>query len=291
MFKRTFNNISDYFSFVKFAHSIFSLPFALIGFFLPILRENAEFHLLRFILVLLCVVFARNSAMGFNRYADREIDKKNPRTLLREIPRGIIRPRSALFFVILNCILFIVATFFINPLCFYLSPVALLVVLGYSFTKRITFLSHLFLGMGLALAPIGAYLSVTGRFELVPVLFAVLVLFWVAGFDIIYSLQDESFDKEQKLQSIPAIFGTRRALILSAFFHLVSVGMILAIGFIYPFGSIYWTGAVIFTLMIIYQHIIVKPKDLSRVNLAFFTLNGIASILFAIFVITDLSVK
>ena len=282
------SNIKDYFSLVKISHTIFSIPFAMIGFFLAV-RENVDrFDFIILFLVILSVLFARNAAMGFNRYVDREFDQKNPRTALREIPRAIISPRSAMLFVILNSVLFIITTAFINSLCLILSPIALLVVLGYSFTKRFTYLSHVFLGLGLALSPIGAYLAVTGEFALLPLLFSFCVLFWVAGFDIIYALQDIEFDRKENLKSIPATMGARNALILSSFFHLIALFMLIAAGIIGPFDVVYWIGLGVFTLLVTYQHLIVKPSDFSRVNLAFATLNGVASILFACFVIADL---
>ena len=171
-----------------------------------------------FILVILCMVFARSAAMAFNRYLDRSFDAKNPRTAIREIPAGILKANNVLLFTIISCLLFIACTFFINKICFFLSPVALLVVLGYSYTKRFTPLCHLILGLGLSLAPIGAYLAVTGRFDLLPILFSFTVLFWVSGFDIIYALQDEEFDKTNKLYSIPAWLGKAKALRVSEFF-------------------------------------------------------------------------
>ena len=279
---------SNYISLVKIHHTIFSLPFALIGFFLALKVNEDQLNLKLLLLVILCVLFARNAAMGFNRYIDREFDKKNPRTAMREVPSDIIKPRSALFFVIINALLFIITTGFLNILCFILSPVALFVVMGYSFTKRFTSLSHLFLGLGLALAPIGAYLAVTGKFDIVPLLYSFCVLFWVSGFDIIYALQDVDFDTSEKLKSLPVRLGKSRSLILSAFFHFISVLTIIIAGFLYPFHLLYWIGCGVFTLLIIYQHLIVKPNDLSKVNVAFFTLNGFASIIYAGFVISDL---
>ncbi len=282
------SKIANYFSLVKINHTIFSLPFAMIGFFLAVKlkEENLSFRLL--LLVLLCVFFARNAAMGFNRYADRDIDKKNPRTTLREIPREIIRPGSALLFVIINAMLFMTASYFINFLCFSLSPVALLIVLGYSLTKRFTYLSHLFLGLGLALAPIGAYLAVTARFDLLPLIYSAVVIFWVAGFDILYALQDIGFDISENLKSLPVLLGKRNALILSAIFHLIAVILVGFAGFYGHFTTLYWIGAAIFTLLLCYEHVIVKPNDISRVNLAFATMNGMASVIFACFVIGDL---
>jgi len=285
------STISNYFSLVKIHHTIFSLPFALIGFFIAVNEKNENINLRLLLMVMLCVLFARNAAMGFNRYVDREFDKKNPRTALREVPKEIIKPQSALFFVILNALFFIITAGFLNFLCLMLSPVALFIVLGYSFTKRFSYLSHLFLGLGLALAPIGAYLAVTGHFTILPVLYSLCVLLWVAGFDIIYALQDIDFDKSENLKSLPARIGIPRALTISALFHFVSVLLIILAGLIYPFHWLYWTGCAIFTILIIYQHLIVKPNDLSKVNMAFFTLNGIASIIYATFVIADLFMR
>jgi 4-hydroxybenzoate polyprenyltransferase len=279
---------SKYISLVKFAHTIFALPFALIGFFLAIQYAHFEFSWKLFILVILCMVFARNAAMGFNRFIDRHIDKLNPRTDKREIPLGIVNARAALLFVIANIILFVLSTWFINWLVFFLSPVALLVVLGYSITKRFTFLCHFILGLGLSFAPIGAYLSVTGKFDIVPVIFSFIVLFWTAGFDIIYALQDNDFDKEQQLFSIPAWLGKRNALIVSATVHLVTAILIISLGLYAKFDFWYWIGATAFISLLIYQHSIVKYNDLSRVNVAFFTTNGVASAVFACFTILSM---
>ena len=190
--------MKKYLSLIKFSHTIFALPFAVIGFFLSYHESNISY--LTFIYVILCMVFARSAAMAFNRYIDGDIDTINPRTSnIREIPSKKINPSSALKFVILNSILFVITTFFINQLCFLLSPIALIIILGYSYTKRFTFLCHFVLGIGLSLSPIGAYLAVTESFDILPIYFSIIVLFWVAGFDIIYSLQDEKFDAENNL--------------------------------------------------------------------------------------------
>ena len=266
------------------------MPFALIGFFLASHQSNFKWETL--IYVILCMVFARSAAMAFNRYIDRDIDTANPRTSeIREIPNGSIKANSALVFVIINSLLFITTTFLINPICFYLSPIALLVVLGYSYTKRFTSLCHLVLGLGLSLSPIGAYLAVTGKFDIIPVLFSLVVLFWVSGFDIIYSLQDEEFDKEQKLHSIPVLLGKKNALILSKVLHFLAIIILSQIGNYEDFGKFYWIGFCIFSVLLIYQHTLVKKDDLSKVNLAFFTTNGIASVIFGIFVILELLIK
>jgi 4-hydroxybenzoate polyprenyltransferase len=290
------------------------MPFALIGFFLALGRplhlfgvgqwnlhktigfsketnEGIESPFIKFLLVILCMVFARSAAMAFNRYLDRKWDALNPRTAVREIPKGIITPKNALIFTIINCILFIAATWFINRICFFLSPVALAVVLGYSYTKRFTPLCHLILGLGLSLAPIGAYLAVTGVFHWLPILFSFAVLFWVSGFDIIYALQDVEFDQSQKLYSIPAWLGKEKALRVSEILHLLSAACVVVAGRFGHFGVLYWIGVLVFIGCLVYQHSIVKPNDLRRVNIAFMTMNGIASVVFAIFVIADLFVS
>ena len=181
MLKQSFQTAGKFLSLVKFSHTIFAMPFALIGFFLAIRMNHIEFNWVILLLIILCMVFARNAAMAFNRYADKEIDNLNPRTAIREIPSGLIKPRSALLFTILNALLFIATTWFINPLTFKLSPVALLVILGYSLTKKFTSLCHFILGLGLSLAPIGAYISVTGKFNIIPIMFSCVVFFWVSG--------------------------------------------------------------------------------------------------------------
>jgi len=298
------NKVKNYLSLVKFSHTIFAMPFALIGFVLGICVLQTSIvpgsnkvvfpsqfinSLIRqFVLVLICMVTARSAAMAFNRYLDRQFDAKNPRTAIREIPKGIISANSALRFVIINCIVFITATFFINKICFFLSPVALFVILFYSYTKRFTALCHLVLGVGLSLAPIGAYLAVTGSFALLPILFSLAVIFWVSGFDIIFALQDVDFDQSQKLYSIPSALGISKALRVSELLHLVSASCVIAAGFYGGFHWLYWIGVIVFAGMLIYQHSIVKPNDLSKVNIAFMTANGIASVVFAVFVIADL---
>ena len=285
--------VKNYLSLVKFSHTIFALPFALIGFVLGIkhledLHTPSEHIVKLLLLVLVCMVTARSTAMAFNRYLDRHFDKLNPRTAIREIPAGIIRAEKALLFIFINAALFIVATYFINPICFYLSPVALFVVLFYSYTKRFTYLCHLVLGLGLSLAPIGAYLAVTGSFALLPLLFSFAVIFWVSGFDIIYALQDIDFDQSQSLYSIPSYWGLKKALTIARVLHIFSASFVIAAYFIGDFHYVYLLGLLVFVGMLIYQHSIVKPNDLSKVNIAFMTANGIASIVFSVFVITAL---
>lgn len=288
-------SFKNYLSLVKFSHTIFAMPFAMIGFFLGVVdvnRSDAEIDktvlFIKFLLVLACMVTARSAAMAFNRYLDRNFDARNPRTAIREIPKGIISANNALRFVIINCLLFVIATWFINRPCFYLSFIALFVVLFYSYTKRFTPLCHLVLGLGLSLAPIGAYLAVTGVFSLLPVLFSLSVIFWVSGFDIIYALQDVDFDRSQQLYSIPSVLGKSKALRVSELLHLFSASCVVAAGIYGEFHWLYWVGIAVFTGMLVYQHSIVKPNDLSKVNIAFMTANGVASVVFGVLVIADL---
>ena len=283
--------MKNYLSLIKFSHTIFALPFAIIGFVLGMADQEGMFNIQKFLLMLTCMVFARSAAMAFNRYIDRAFDEKNPRTKSREIPAGIISPNKALFYVIINSLLFISATYFINTICFYLSPIALLVVLGYSYTKRFTAMCHFVLGLGLALAPIGAYLSVTATFSMLPIWYSLAVITWVSGFDIIYAMQDVEIDSELQLNSIPNALGKVHALQLSSLLHVLSFLFVLIPIFFFPFGIYYWIGLGIFAAMLIYQHSIVKPTDLSKVNIAFMTTNGIASVAFALFFLLDYFIK
>jgi 4-hydroxybenzoate polyprenyltransferase len=276
------------------------MPFALIGFCLAAIPyvngagtssavpPDGRALLIKLALVVLCMVFARSAAMAFNRYLDKHFDSLNPRTAIREIPAGIVSANSALWFVIICSLLFMLCAFFINQLCFFLSPIALAVILGYSYTKRFTPLCHLILGLGLSLAPIGAYLAVTAQFALVPVMISAAVLLWVSGFDIIYSLQDEEFDKANQLYSIPAAVGKKRALGISEKLHTLCALLLLGVYAKGDFGWFYLVGWLIFIAMLTYQHSLVRPDDLSKVNIAFMTANGIASVVFAVFVIADI---
>jgi len=281
--------IKSYLSLVKFSHTVFALPFAVVGFFIGLRDNGFEFQLTLLALIVLCMVFARNAAMAFNRYADRHIDAKNPRTLGREIPQKKISPFRVLLFIIVNALLFITTTYFINKLCFFLSPVALLLILFYSISKRFTFLCHFILGLSLALAPIGAYLAVAGHFSVAPVLLSLSVLFWVSGFDIIYALQDIDFDRNNKINSIPAFMGYLMARYFAIFLHLLSLLiLILFILEIKPQNYFMLSGLIIFSLLIVYQHLIIAKHGLQKINTAFFTLNGLASIVFSIFAVVEL---
>ena len=285
--------LKKYLSLIKFSHTVFALPFAFIGLTLAVVYFHNPFRWQLLVEVLLCMVFARSAAMSFNRYLDRRFDALNPRTAQREIPAGIIKPQQALLFTIINSVLFVATTWFINPdthICFYLSFVALFVVLFYSYTKRFTALCHIVLGVGLSLSPIGAFLAVAGHFSLLPLFFSFSVLTWVAGFDIIYALQDEAFDRNHKLHSIPAAIGVKNALLVSSLLHVLSAAFVVGAGVIGHFNWIYWIGAAFYGAMLIYQHMLVKPSDLSKVNMAFANTNGFASVVFAVFTIASLLV-
>lgn len=283
--------VKKYLSLVKFSHTIFALPFALMGYIIGT-SENQEFDWRVLLLIFLCMVFARSAAMAFNRYVDWRIDAKNPRTSMREIPAGLISPKRALWFVILNVVGFLFAAGMINPLCLVLAPVAIFVVLFYSYSKRFTALCHIILGIGLGLAPVGAYVAVTGQFSAPIIYLGLSVVFWVAGFDVIYSLQDDDFDASQNLHSIPVWLGRPNALLLSRTFHLITAVSVCTAWYILYHqmewvGGLTIAGLLFFISALFYQHTLVRPNDLSRVDRAFFTTNGIASLVFGLFVILD----
>lgn len=284
-----------YLSLVKFSHTIFALPFAVVGFFLGVQEGGKGIDVKLFGLVLLCMVFARSAAMAFNRYLDRDIDRLNPRTAVREIPAGKLSAKAVLLFVIASSMLFVATTWLINPLVFALSPVALLVILGYSYTKRFTPLCHFVLGLGLSLAPIGAYLAAGGQFDPIPLMYSAAVLLWVSGFDIIYALQDADFDRQHGLNSIPAWLGPAKALRLSSVLHILCALILGGASWMtlraYPeMGWLLGSGTGLFVGLLYYQHQLVKPDDLSRVNLAFFTTNGVASLILGAFFVLDIFV-
>jgi 4-hydroxybenzoate polyprenyltransferase len=302
--KNGMSKFNNYLSLIKFSHTIFAMPFALLGFVIGVFQLNnnnqngwtvIQSYLSEnysvFIFVILCMVFARSAAMAFNRYLDREFDAKNPRTAIREIPSGIISASSALRFTLMNIILFAASAYMINTTCFLLSPIAIIVILGYSYTKRFTSLCHLVLGLGLSLAPAGAFIAVTET--MIPSVFflSVAVMGWVAGFDIIYSLQDDQFDASQGLFSIPSRLGRNKALLVSRVLHVATALLIVAAGLQFNFHLVYFIGAILFIGLLVFQQSLVKANDLSRVNIAFMTANGIASIVFSIFAIADLIIN
>ncbi len=285
--------MKSYFSLVKFSHTIFALPFAIVGAALGYKYSPLSFDGYLLLKILVCMITARNAAMAFNRYIDRDIDTLNARTVVREIPQNIISPRNALLFVVVNCILFTLTCYSINMTCLLLAPVALSVVLGYSYTKRFTFLCHFVLGIGLGLAPVGAYLAVTNHFDLLPITYGISVLLWVAGFDIIYALQDRQFDENQGLYSVPAKFGIAKAIKISTVAHLLCALTICFAGYLsvlqyQELGALFIMANLSFLALLIYQHKIINENDLSKINIAFFTTNGIASLVFGTLFVLDL---
>ena len=281
-------NIAKYLRLVKFSHTIFAMPFALIAFTYALWSTEAEFSWWLLLQVVLCMVFARNVAMGFNRWADRNIDKENPRTADREIPAGVISPRNAMVFVIVNALLFITTASTINLLTAILSPIALAVVMFYSYCKRFTSLAHLVLGLSLGIAPAGAYIAVTGTLTLAPCLLSLLVLTWCGGFDIIYALQDAEFDRQRGLHSIPSRFSVATSLYISIALHCVSVAALLAFAMLLPQSWLLWCGVSLFSAILTAEHILVTPTKQRSIGIAFGTLNGLASLTLAVFVIANI---
>lgn len=269
---------------IKFEHTVFALPFALLSALLAA-RGIPEWRTLGWILV--AMVGARSAAMAFNRIADLHYDALNPRTANRALPRGLLTVGQVALFTAVSAAVFVFAAWQLNPLCFALSPVALLWILAYSYTKRFTAWSHLWLGLSLGIAPVGAWLAVRGQFDLVPILLSLAVTLWTAGFDIIYSLQDVQFDRQVGLRSLPQTLGEAPALWLSRLMHAGMVALLLAVGRIANLHWGYYAGVVVAAALIAYEQSLVKPHDLSKVNLAFFTLNGWVSVLLFAFTLVD----
>ena len=286
--KNFFDKGAKYLSLVKFAHTIFAMPFALIGLFLAIELAGSEFTWRLLALILSAMVFARNSAMGFNRWADRKIDAKNPRTAKREIPSALLTPSAVLAFVIANILLFVIVSALINKLAFYLSAPAMIILLGYSYLKRFTSLCHYGLGLALSCAPAAAYISVTGRLDLAPLILSLIVFLWSSSFDILYSLADEEFDRSEGLHSIPGLLGRKGAMTVSSLGHALVIPLLWAFGYVAQLGIIYAVGATMFAALLVYQHLIIKVDDITRLNAAFFTANGVASVILAVFTIADI---
>ena len=270
---------------IKFSHSIFALPFALTGAALAATRTGVTAQKIFWIAV--AMVGARSAAMGFNRLVDRDIDARNPRTAGRELPRGLITSRAVAVFVAASSALFVYAAYRLNPLCFALSPVALAVVCLYSYTKRFTWATQFFLGLSLALAPIGAWIAVTGRLDLEILVLGAAVLAWVAGFDVIYACQDVDFDGSQGLRSIPQRFGLRKSLLAARLLHVLAFALLVATGYVFDLGRIYLGGAALVGLLLLYEHRLVRHDDLTRVDVAFFNMNGLISTVYFAFTLGD----
>jgi 4-hydroxybenzoate polyprenyltransferase len=270
-----------YLKMIRFSHSVFALPFAFTG---AIIAADGIPSLRQILLIALAMVGARSGAMGLNRIIDRKIDKVNPRTRNREIPRGVIKVWEAILFTGISFVVLIFSAYMLNPLCLKLSPVALAVLFLYSYTKRFTWASHFILGLALSAAPIGAWIAVRGTFDLEIIPLGIAVIFWLAGFDTLYAMQDLEFDKSHGLYSIPQRFGIKKALICSRIFHLVTFLVLMFLGILFKLGIYYWLGMMVVAGLFIYEHSLVKKDDLSKLDMAFFNMNGYISI--AVFVST-----
>ena len=283
------SKIGDYLSLVKFSHTIFAMPFALLSFtYAWMTAEHSSVLWVVLLQVVACMVFARNVAMGFNRWADRKIDAENPRTAMREIPAGKISSRGAVVFIVINALLFVATTITINPLCAWLSPVALFVVMFYSYCKRFTALAHIVLGISLGIAPVGAYMAVTGTTVVECWLLAVVVMSWCAGFDIIYALQDAEFDRKRGLHSIPSYFSARTSLVISALLHVVSIAVLVVFAMSQPQSWLLYLGCALFTAILGMEHYLVTPTKQRNIGIAFGTFNAMASMTLATCLIANL---
>jgi 4-hydroxybenzoate polyprenyltransferase len=269
---------------IKFEHTIFALPFAFTGALLA-LGSLPSVH--QAVWIIVAMVGARSAAMGFNRWADRHIDAANPRTSTRALPQGHVSSGQVLLFIIASSALLVLAASMLNPLSFYLSPLALAVVFFYSYTKRFTFLSHAFLGLAIAGAPLGAWIAVAGRLEPAAVVLGSAVLFWLVGFDILYALQDMAFDRQAGLHSVPQRFGVRNSLRISRAAHAVTMLLLFWIYRMLPVGLLYLTGVAVAAGLIIYEHSLVRENDLSKLNIAFFNMNGYISVTIFVFTLLD----
>ncbi len=270
---------------IKFEHTIFALPFAFTGALLAARGVPA----LRTILWITVAMFgARSAAMGFNRWADRKFDAANPRTSNRALPMRLVSPGHVILFTSASSALLVLAAYMLNPLVFYLSPVALSIVFFYSYTKRFSYLSHLFLGLAISGAPLGAWIAVAGRLEAPAIVLGLAVVFWLMGFDILYALQDIEFDRNAGLYSIPQRFGIQRSLWISRAAHMVTMALLFYLGSMLSLGWLYYTGVVISLMLIIYEHTLVRENDLSKLNFAFFNMNGYISMTIFIFTLLDM---
>jgi 4-hydroxybenzoate polyprenyltransferase len=279
-----FQKITDYLRLIKFAHSVFALPFAFTS---ALIAAEGVPTLSKIFWITIAMIGGRSGAMGMNRIIDRKIDALNPRTQNRELPRGIIKTRDALIFTGLAFAVLVLAAYMLNPLCFILSPLVVLVLITYSYTKRFTWLSHISLGIALSLAPFGAWVAIRGTFDLhiLPLCFA--VMFWVAGFDVLYGLQDIDFDKTYKLYSIPSRFGIKKSLWLARIFHLATIALLLSLIPIFHLTFPYILGIFVATALMFYEHSLVKPHDLSKLDIAFFNMNGYISITIFVFTLIN----
>ena len=279
-----FKKITDYLRLIKFSHSVFALPFAFTS---ALIAANGIPAFSQIFWITVAMVGGRTGAMGMNRIIDRKIDALNPRTKNRELPRGVIKTGEAFIFTIIAFALLLFAAYKLNPLCLKISPIVLLVLFTYSYTKRFTWLSHIVLGTALSLAPLGAWIAIKGTFDfqILPLCFA--VMFWVAGFDVFYAMQDIDFDKKHGLYSIPSAFGIKTSLWIARLFHLITIAMLLGLMPIFNLGVFYLFGVLIASALMLYEHSLVKPADLSKLDMAFFNMNGYISITIFVFTLMN----
>jgi 4-hydroxybenzoate polyprenyltransferase len=282
------NKLKVYLEMIKFQHSIFALPFAYLGAFLSQMRVPG---LVTLLWITLAMVGARSFAMALNRLIDLEIDRRNPRTAERALPKKLLSVSTVILFILLSLAIFLLAVYNLAPICRYLWPFVILPFIVYPYTKRFTWLSHFVLGLCLGLAPAGAWLAVTNTVSLDPLLIGGAVLLWVAGFDIIYAIMDLDFDRQHGLFSIPAKFGVRRSLALTKLLHTASIAIFTWIGIRLGLGLLYFTGLAVTAILLIYENSLIKPNDLSRLNLAFFTMNGVVSVVMFCFVAFEVTLR
>jgi 4-hydroxybenzoate polyprenyltransferase len=278
------DKLSVYLRMVKFSHSIFALPFA---FTAALIGASGGPELRQIIWIVVAMVGARSGAMGLNRIIDKKIDSANPRTAGREIPRGVISVSEAAIMVFISFVLFELAAYMLNPLCMKLSPVAIVVLILYSYTKRFTWMSHFVLGLSISAAPLGAWIAVKGTFDFGIIPLVVSVIFWLAGFDVLYALQDIDFDRKYGLYSIPKRFGIRKSIYFSRMFHAMSFLLLVANGMIFELGIFYWTGMFVTAGLFLYEHSLIKENDLGKLDIAFFNMNGYISVTIFVFTLMD----
>ena len=272
--------IADYLRLIKFSHSVFALPFA---FTAALIAAEGIPPLYQMFWITVAMVGGRTGAMGMNRIVDSKFDALNPRTRNREIPKGVIKAWEAFIFTAIAFAFLLLAAYKLNPLCFKIAPLFILVLFTYSYTKRFTWLCHIVLGVSLALAPLGAWIAIKGTFspDILPLCFA--VMFWVSGFDTLYGLQDMDFDKKQGLYSIPCVFGVKTSLWIARLFHVITIGLLLSLVPIFRLSNVYLFGIIVVSAMMLYEHSLVKSNDLSKLDMAFFNMNGYISITVFVF--------
>ncbi len=273
-----------YLRMIKFSHSVFALPFAFTS---ALLAAGGIPSWSKILWITLAMVSGRSAAMGLNRVIDRKVDALNPRTFQREIPAGTIKIAEAVIFILVSTLIFLYAAYSLNPLCLKLSPLALAVFVLYPYTKRFTWLSHVVLGIAIAGAPVGAWIALRGTVDMEIIPLALSVVFWLAGFDVLYALQDVDFDKKSGLRSIPQRFGIRRSLFLARTFHILTWILLLVTAVIFDLGIVFHSGLIVVGMLLVYEHRLVKEDDLSRLNMAFFNMNGYISLTVFIFTLLD----